>query len=209
MFNPSNIDTDYNPIPPFEYFEENPVFGKILKRPLVYVFQHVILPEAFFTNHPEMTRALQEKQSDEVKVFGLGGLLHFWSKSIVFCQCRSILPSDENFDKAYAEYGPPLRSSVVMTPYFANEMDIWLLSMPKPITSGESYFIALCRNHDHEYKYMEPSPSSRYFTLEKTLNPSSTCFCEWTQAREHLNYGEKPLLEGLGFLELVKSQIES
>jgi hypothetical protein len=57
------VDT---PIEPYEKLGNHGALGEYVFRPLLYAFQHKVLPWAFFTQHPELVRALQAQNLEDV-----------------------------------------------------------------------------------------------------------------------------------------------
>ena len=96
-------------IAPYESLvDHGPPIGVRLERPLVYVFEHKILPDAFFQKHPQLMAALTAHQSPG------SSFLHMWSKSGTLCCSveRWRLESDEEIEEFW-QYAKPLMDSVV------------------------------------------------------------------------------------------------
>lgn len=183
--------------------DDGPPIGKRLFRPLVYCFEHKVLPSAHFTNHPELQAALLESQT-------LGAsFLHMWSKSAVMCESHRFWPEDtlENDAEGYLRYVRPLVDAVVCVPTRAADSLVWTIRTPKPLTPGETYFVALCKRPGDLCTYFSPSPGHRYFTLEATFESDRACLCEWTQDGTHKNYGSAPLQTSDGFTAMVMSRL--
>ncbi len=192
------------PVAPFEYWKEDTFSrtGKRLHRPLVYMFEHVALPRAFFENHPEMMSSLAMPE-----LGGLGFLMHFWSKATVECEGR-FWPAGMAYQPAFSKYRTSLESKVSAQLYKRNGMDIWLVSLPAPITQGEAFIVGMCRRSDGEHQYMHRSADARYFTLERgATDEGPVHFCEWTPAGEHRNYGQFPRFGAQKFLEMIEGRL--
>jgi hypothetical protein len=187
------------PLAPYELLAEHgPPIGVRLERPLVYAFEHRVLPQAFFQEHPELVAALRPQQSAG------RDFLHMWSKSGTLC-CSVDgwqLESDEEID-AFWQYARPLMDSVVCEARIGTPYSVWTIRTPTPKTLGETYFIGLCSIDDGKSR---PKPA-RCFTLEASVIEGTACFCEWTGDGNHINYGEMPLQTSDSFTQAVLQRI--
>lgn len=183
------------PITPYESLTDHgPPIGVRLERPLVYAFEHRILPQAFFQRHPELRAALTTRQTPG------SSFLHMWSKSATLC-CSTEgwqLESDEQIEDFW-RYTRPLMNAAVCEARMGTPYSVWTLRTPTPKTLGETYFIGLCSIGDDSTS-QEPA---RYFTLEASVLKGTACFCEWTKDGRHINYGEMPVQTSDGFTSAV------
>jgi len=174
------------------------------KRPLVYCFQHVALPEAVFENHPELIQEL----------FGEGKccddhLLHFWSKSDFICMKSGWLleyeneEDEERADNEEMEWREKVKLNFVNKQGFS----FFIYEMPEPKFPTEAYCVAICYKDDEEKEYMQPSIGSRYFVLEKDGHKEKAFVCEWTREHEHINYGEMDFPSIETFSEIVMKKV--
>ena len=187
------------PIPPYESLvDHGPPIGIRLKRPLVYAFEHRVLPQAFFQEHPELMAALTSRQSAG------RSFQHMWSKSGTLCCSveQWQLESEEEIEEFW-RYTKPLIESTVCEARIGTPYSIWTLRTPTPKTLGETYFVALCSVNNGKAR---PVPA-RYFTLEASVVKGTACFCEWTRDGKHINYGEMPLQTSDGFTTAALQRI--
>lgn len=183
--------------------DDGPPVGRHLFRPLVYCFEHKVLPAAHFNNHPELQGGLQESQT-------LGApFWHMWSKAAVMCESHGFWPQDliESDEDGYVRYVRPLVETTVCVPTRTAASLVWTIRTPKPLTSGETYFVALCKRPDDLGTFRLPSPGHRYFTLEATFEEGQACFCEWTPDGTHHNHGVVSLQTSDGFTAMVVTRL--
>lgn len=189
------------PHTPFETLADDELMlseDKHLSRPLVYAFEHKVLPKVFFLNHPELNGALAAEPTHGE------AFLHFWSMSAISCEDGGLFPPDSISSEEYFAYQRPLMDSVTCEPSMGPDYSVWIIRMPAPKTLGEAFFAAMCRRTNGSHEYMVPSSLSRYFTAEKAFTPDTVCFCEWSQDGGHLNYGEIPTPTQEQFLASVR-----
>lgn len=152
-----------------------------LDRPILYEFQHVVLRDAAFQNHPELLRELDGDPSPIP-------LLHFQSKARVhLVMSGQDDPNEDDFD-ADAE----LFSAVRVQTRKGKGHTILVVTMPEPAAAPEAHFAAIAFKDSEPRKPMVASASTRYFTLEKSMYPDVTMLCEWSREGSHLNHGEGP-----------------
>lgn len=188
---------------PFEAIEDDgPPFGPRLSRPLVQAFEHNVLPEALRINHPELLRALQPVPSAGPD------FMHLWFKSVLLCEDSGLWPAGLSDDEAFPDYLRPLAEAVYCQPTHSSEYRVWTLRTPAPRAAGETHFIALCRRHDEQTPFGQPSATARCFTLEAGLEPGEAFCCEWTPGGAHANRGAAASLAGAAFTAWVHQQLE-
>ena len=188
------------PIRPYESLvDDGPPIGRRLFRPLVYTFEHVMLPQMFFQHHPEVQRALGPSQT-------IGNaFLHFWSKSAVFCEARGLWPQGLTEDaEAYYAYATPLIELVACVPTFEADYSVWTVRTPAPKAVGETYFVALCQRAGPQTALNQ---ELRCITLERTFDPSAACLCEWTPNQVHSNYGDVAHQTSDSFTQLALARL--
>lgn len=162
------------------------------KRPLLYAFQHVVLREAAFENHPELLRELEGEGSPLP-------LLHFRSKAFLRLAENGLVdPCQETDADAEAELFKP----VAVHPHKRGAYTAHVVTMPAPESPPEAHFVAIVHKDDEPKKHGIASRSTRYFTLESSNTPLPV-LCEWREDGSHLNYGEGPAPEMAAFVEAV------
>ena len=168
-------------------------------RPLVYVFQHIVLPDAVFENHPELIRDLSTGST--------APLLHFWSKARTHCERNGLLePEDvDDSDASLAAEAAEdeLIDATAIHPRRRLGHTVYVVTMPLPEASPEAYLSGVVHRDDEPHEYMATAPSSRYFTLELAAPGERPLLCEWSRDGRHSNYGEGPEPEVDAFAEAV------
>lgn len=167
------------------------------ERPLLYMFQHVALREAAFENHPELIKELSGPPRTMMP------LLHFRSKAQFRCEMAGLLPEDYDLDESNFEAEQKLFEAVSVSPVRRGGYTAHIVTMPVPEHVTEAYFSAIVFKDDEPKDYMHPSPSTRYFTLEKAEPPTSPLFCEWFRDGSRQNYGEGTAPETRAFADAV------
>jgi hypothetical protein len=153
-------------------------FDIVPGRPVLYAFQHVTLPEAAFQNHPELIRELAGGRP-------LGGpLVRFQGKAHIRCAAAGLI--DGTDDEA------DLFEPVAIHPRKRSGFTAYVVTMPVPESSPEAHFVAIVHKDDEAHEYMRESPSTRYFTLEKSDISDRPMLCEWRRDGSHANHGEGP-----------------
>jgi hypothetical protein len=172
------------------------------KRPLLYMFQHVALREAAFENHPELIRELAGEPSPLP-------LLHSRSRARLRCLQAGFLDVDHMDDDAEMEAEEELFSAVKVHPHRRGGHTAYVVTMPVPEASPEAHFVAIVHRDAEPHDYMQESPSTRYFTLEKTDGSDRPLLCEWRRDGSHMNYGEGPAPELGAFLDAVFDRVSA
>lgn len=159
---------------------------------LLYMFQHVVLREAAFENHPELIRELTEKPS-------IMPLSYFQAKAQLRCE-------EVHIDRKGDPRSPTeldLFKSVAILSHKHGPYTAYVVSMPEPESRTEAYFVAILHKDGEPKEYMQESTSTRYFTLEKGIFLGSTVLCEWQRDGIHINYGDGPKPEMKEFVNAV------
>lgn len=171
------------------------------KRPLLYAFQYLALPEATFQNHPDLIRELGGTRSRLP-------LLHFWAKAHVRCLETGLIDPRRPETDADRDRELELFERITVHPYQRDGYTAHVVTMPPPESMPEAYFTALVFKDDEPKEYMQASPSSRYFTLEKShAQPPVLCECRRDGSRR--NYGEGPPLDRDAFAAAVFERIKA
>lgn len=170
-------------------------------RPLLYVFQFVALPEAAFQNHPELIREFEGERS-------FMPLLHFRSKALVRCIGAGLVPEGHEENDAAMAADQELFETVAVHPYKRNGYTVHVVSMPTPEFVPEAHFAAIAYKDDEPKQYGSPSPSTRYFTLEKS-ETRLPLLCEVRADGSRKNYGEGPAPDMEAFVEAVFERLGS
>ncbi len=165
---------------------------------LLYILQQVVLPEAAFQNHSQLMRRLNTESS-------VAPLLHMVSKALLQCVRIGLINGKED-DKENIQLLMDTAGQIYVHPHNRQGHTAYVVTMPEPATSPEAYFIAIVRKDDETQEYMQESPSTRYFTLEKSCAPRPM-LCEVKRDRAHANYGEGPVAEMAAFVDAVFSHI--
>jgi len=167
------------------------------ERPQLYCFEHQALPEALFSNHPEL---IQELYGDATEF----PLLHFWSRAELLCMQSGfeIDISDDSLEDAF-----PFESMSLLK-FQNNGNTLFVYTMPEPEFETEVYLVGMLRNDADSKDFMDQPDSGRYFTLERGDHQHSTMLCEWTADRSHLNHGEVQTMLPDAFAKHVFSIID-
>jgi hypothetical protein len=163
------------------------------------MFQFVALPEAAFQNHPELIRDLAGERS-------WLPLVHFRAKAHLRCiQAGLIDPRKQATDadqKAEAE----LFEAVAVHPHKRNGYTAYVVTMPTPESPPEAHFVAIVHKDDEPKEHGCESPSTRYFTLEKSATRLPV-LCECRRDGSRRNYGEGPTPDMGAFVEAVFERV--
>ncbi len=165
-------------------------------RPVLYAFQHVTLRDAAFENHPELVRELAGPRS-------VLPLLHFRSKAELHCERMGWKELGGPEDDAAYEAQAALFEAVRIHRYQGDGFTVHVVAMPTPQFNTEAYFVAIVHRDGERSEYMRPSPSTRYFTLEKTRIADRPLLCEWHADGTRANHGEGPEADIDLFVEAV------
>lgn len=84
---------------------------------------------------------------------------------------------------------------------------IHVVTMPDPVEAPEAYFVAIVHKDDEAHEYLEPSPSTRYLTLEMSDGSGPPFLCELRNDTGHVNYGAGPAPEIGAFIEAFTERI--
>ncbi len=168
------------------------------KKTLIYVLQQISLPEAVFQNHPEWVRQLDLDPGEQ-------SLLHMGSKALVRCVQIGLI-QDDDCDDENIEILIGITDQIAIHPHQRNGYTAYVATMPNPVHTTESHFVAIVHNDDEPKRHMQESPSTRYFTLEKS-GSALPMLCEVKRDRLHLNYGEGPVPEMAAFVDAVFERI--
>lgn len=186
------------PRAPFESFTDDPLLGGLqLFRPLVYVFEHQLLPQSLFRSHPELQGALQPAMTAG------RSLQHISLLSVVRCETSGLWPPGAMDREDLWAYIEPLMDSVSCVPTHKDGMTVWTLRLPPPWAAGEAYSVALCKSGAEPWAYPDAPASCRYFTLEATFEPGAAAFCEWQRDGSHANHGIGPNMPAEAFTAVV------
>ena len=170
------------------------------KRPLLYMFQHVTLREAAFENHPELIRDLSGGHSH-------WPLLHMWSKARIRCEEVDLLPEGSDDIEGAFEEDRKLFEAVAIHPLKRGGYAAYVVTMPAPEVSPDAYLAAIVHKADESHEYMRESPSTRYFTLERTDISDRPLLCEWRRDGSRENYGEGPAPQVEAFADAVFDRV--
>lgn len=171
------------------------------KRPLLYMFQHVTLREAAFENHPELMRDLAGDGRSSWP------LLHMWSKARIRCEEADLLPEGSGDTEGAFEEDSKLFDAVAIRPVKRGGYTAHVVTMPVPEGSPDAYLAAIVHKDDEAHEYMRGSPSTRYFTLERTDTPDRPLLCEWRRDGSRENYGEGPAPQVEPFADAVFERV--
>lgn len=165
------------------------------ERPQLYMFQHQALPEAVFSNHPELMMELRGESSTLP-------LLHFWSKAEVMCIRADLMEFPELDADDWEETWTPF-DDITRHTHKRDGYTVHIYTMPEPKYPPEAHLIAIVHKDSEAHHYGELSPSTRYFTLEKTIGNQPPVLCEWDANGGHHNFGSGPLPTVNAFAERV------
>ena len=165
---------------------------------LLYMLQQVTLPDAAFLNHPELIRQLNRESS-------IQSLLHMGSKALVQCVRIGLIEGEDDGDENI-QVLIGITNQITIQPHKRNGYTLYVVTMPKPVKMPEAHFAAIVHKDDEAKEYMHESPSTRYFTLEKSCSPLPM-LCEVKRNRAHNNYGEGPAPEMAAFVDAVFDRV--
>lgn len=166
-------------------------------RPQVYYFEHKALPEAAFSNHPQL---MQELNGEPVTPMPL---LPFWLKSEIICTHSGLIEEpDFDSDEWYENVGLLLKEITLHTTK-RNGYTVHVYTMPQPVNPTEAHLIAIVHKDSEPHNHGQPSPSTRYYTLEKTIGDVPPVMCSWDAEGAHANYGSGPEPTVEAFTEAV------
>lgn len=187
-------------VEPFEYWDDDLATGEPQRqRPLLYMLEHVVLPDALFKHRPAMQQLLQGgPQAHE-------GLLHLMSHAALRCQGNSGWPDDLTTIAArYEAYVKPLLDAMRVTRHDHPTMPVWTLRLPAPLVTAEAHHAAFVRPEAAVDPFDFGGSGPRYFVLEKTYGENACCLCEWAWHGDHENHGETPLIDEAAFANMVR-----
>jgi hypothetical protein len=151
-------------------------------RPLIYAFEHIALRDAAFYNDPELMSQLLNPPK-------FMPLLHFCSKARLICEHRGWLDleTEEDEDEAVS-----FLDEIEIHSVRRKEFTVYVITMPEPRFSGEAHMVAIVHRDSERHDYGRPSPSTRYFTLEKTFAGTTPLLCEWFPDATRKNFSTGP-----------------
>jgi hypothetical protein len=166
------------------------------KRPLLYLFQHVVLREAAFENQPELIGELAGAP-------GPRPLQHYRSKARRRCLQAGFLAADHMEDAAATAAEEQLFSAVKIYPHRRGGYTVFVITMPKPEAGPEAYFVAIVHKDNEPRRHLAASPATRYVTLEMADGSDLPLLGEWRENGTHATYGQGPPPEMGPFVEAV------
>ncbi len=178
------VEAQQAPIAPFEYVRHSgPFAGRQMFRPIVYVFEHHILPQKFFDSSPELLQAFTSKNScsDE--------FLRLWLLSVAACEGNGMLTlryPGHTYDVDSYLRGLAQQVSCVRT--VTANYSIWTMTGPAPKSTTEAHLLAFCIPNGPNSALSASGGRRRLFTLEASFPLSDTCFCE-VQGNSRANFG--------------------
>jgi hypothetical protein len=158
------------------------------RRPVLYAFQHRALRDAAFENHPELIRELAEPSRYCL-------LSHSRTRARIWCEDAGLVSDDELDDDAALEAEEKLFESVAIHPRKRDGFTAYVVTMPPPEFCPEAHLVAIVHKDAEPHVYPKPSPSTRYFTLEKADGSVRPLLCEWGRDGSRKNYGPGPVPE--------------
>lgn len=135
------------------------------KRPVLYMLQFNVLPEAAFQNHPELLHELSGKGS-------IMPLSYFRATAYMRCIETGWISPEGHSEEAYLKSEVEMFKALTTHQYQCNGMTVHVLTMPTPETPPEAHFIAIVHRDGEPKNHGSPAPSTRYFTLEKVSGRS-------------------------------------
>ena len=96
--------------------------------------------------------------------------------------------------------------AVAVHSHKSNGHTAYVVTMPTPQFVPEAHFAAIVFKDDEPKYFMQKSPSTRYFTLEKSLEESAV-FCECLPNGNRRNYGAGPVPDPAAFTKAVFERI--
>jgi hypothetical protein len=151
---------------------------------LLYALQFVVLPEAVFQNHPELIRELGGERS-------VLPLLYFRMKARLQCARAGVMTPPELDGGAGQKADSAFFEAVSIHSHRRNGFTVHLMTMPTPVESPEAYFVAIVHRDDEPKEHGGASPSTCYFTLEKS-DAGGTVLGGCERDGTHLNFGAGP-----------------
>ena len=179
------------PITPYEFWDSNEeILGKRIFRPLVYLFEHIVLPEAIFSRHPMAKEILDPTASPDLS------LSHFISASAAQCEIRGLWPEDCTIEMNCIKYIISITQQIVSERSSAVGYDPLLyIEMPQPKAPGEARQVIITCGRN-----------PRYF-LEEVSNDAEMVFlCERDPYGSHLNFGPHRPMPKANFIAWAREQ---
>lgn len=155
-------------------------------RILLYAFQHYILREAAFDNHPDIETLISAPLDK-------GILIRFFGRTLF--RVRQAEGVGEQFERV-SEFVDAMTLEVQRRDGYT----IAVLAMPPPEVPPEAHYIAIVYKDDEPREFGTPSPSTRYFTFELAAGDQQYALGEWQSSGEHKTIGVaqgRPSAEGL------------
>jgi len=162
------------------------------------MFQHVILPEAAFENHPELISDLESGASPLP-------LMHFRAKAEIRLASATGNPLSRATGSASAAE-QELFDAIAIHAHKRDGFTVYVVTMPKPEFCLEAYFAAIVHKDNEPHKQGQQSQSTRYFVLEKSVTPLPV-LCEWQRDGSHAYSGRGPAPEMAAFVEAVFARV--
>ena len=171
-----------------------------LTRPVLTTFQSVTLPAEVFQNQPELLRELENKSGAMVS------LGHARVMAMIRCVQAGGMPSPHTITEEDVQAQNELFRTLSVQAHRANGYTAHVVTMPAPQSPPEAYYAAIVFKDDEPKVYQQPSPSTRYFTLEKSLG-DMRFFCEYRPDGSRRNLGELAVLDQNAFVRTVFERI--
>jgi prepilin-type N-terminal cleavage/methylation domain-containing protein len=162
-------------------------------------YQYDVLPEAVFQNHPELTKALQEGSF-------LPRLGYFLGKAHLRCVAAGLVAPGPGEVDAQIDASAQLHKNFAVLPMVVGGYIVSLVTMPPPEFIPEAHLVAIVHKDGEPRGYMQEAPSTRYFTLEKSITPLPV-FCECRRDGTRRNYGAVGAAEITAFLQAVLERL--
>jgi hypothetical protein len=174
------------------------------ERPLIYAFEHHALRREVFEYHPELTAELA----------GTARRRPFWhavADAETVCERHGWVghaPAG-GVDPYAGPYAAEqeLLERVSVHPHRRAGHTVYVLALPEPAFAPEAHFIAIVHRDDEPHEYMTPSPSTRYFTLERTEGSPQPLPCEWGAGGTHANFGTHLAPDMAAFADWVFARV--
>ena len=180
--------------------------GRGPQRPMIYFFAHQTLRTEAFENHPEFIADLAGERGEEQ-------FWHAMANAELLCRQNNFIPENQGCLSS-ASTNPfaaerELLQGIVLRACKREGFTVFILEMPEPRFAPEAHLIAVVHRNDEPHSYRIPSPSTRYFTVEKGSVAPDWFFCEWSQSGRHDNFGKHAMPDAESFTDWVFAKLSA
>lgn len=138
-------------------------------RPMLYMFQYEVIPKAVFRNSGELLNDLENPVPFLPPLFQLRCLTRgLWNMEQMHANPAGHDDRLPDTTDADFEADQKLFAGLTVQKHQRNGFTVHTVTMPEPEVPPEAYFVAIVYKDGELRELGRPSPSTRYFTLEKS-----------------------------------------